>query len=511
MPVPAEEGTVQLTILIDSGSSETLQNQIIRQMQALIRDGQLRPGTPVPSSRALSKQLQVSRNTVAEAYGHLLEEGYLCTRRAIGTFISDTLPEDAIATRTNPLLSRSPSHRRAVNLPLPYTGRGLPGLHRPIDRALSHDFSLGKIDPKSFPDKTWRRLTLECLGGAAERMSEYNDPAGLPQLRQLIANYLGPARGMVVSPEQILVVGGCQQGMNLAAHLLVGSNTPVVMEAPCYRGAAFLFESYGARIIPVPVDDHGLRVSALPAQGAKLACITPSHQFPTGVTLSMDRRLALLDWACRQNAYLLEVDYDADFRYEDSPLPSLYALDRSGCTLYMSSFSHSIGPGLRLGYLVVPRSLIRAATTIKALIDNGQPWLEQAVLTQFIREGSLLHHLKRIRHTYRSRRDTLIAALQRCFPGSRVTGAESGSHVVWRLPPGLPPADELKAIAHANGVGVYPLGDSPSWFYEEYPDHDRILLLGYTLLGEDQINDAVERLRTALANGHPSGPASLEP
>nr|WP_282571451.1 PLP-dependent aminotransferase family protein [Methylonatrum kenyense] len=484
-----------------------MQNQIIRQMQALIRNKQLRPGSPVPSSRELSKQLHVSRNTVAEAYADLVDEGYLCSRRAIGTFISDTFPEDAIAARPGHSSSRSPSHRRAVNLPLPYTGRGKPGLHRPIDRALNHDFSLGKVDSGSFPAGTWRRLTLECLGGAAERISEYNDPAGLPELRQLIANYLGPARGMVVSPEQILIVGGCQQGMNLAAHLFLGTNTPVVVEAPCYRGAAFLFESYGARIIPVPVDDHGLRISALPDQGAKLACITPSHQFPTGVTLSMDRRLALLDWASRHNTYVLEVDYDADFRYEDSPLPSLYALDRAACTLYMSSFSHAIGPGLRLGYMVVPRNLIQAATTIKALTDNGQPWLEQAILAQFIREGGLLHHLKRIRQTYRLRRDALIDALHHYFPGSRVTGAESGSHVVWHLPPGLPPAEDLKAIAHSCGIGVYPLDDSPSWFHQDMADRDRILLLGYTVLTEQQINAAMGVLQAALADQDRIDPA----
>lgn len=489
---------MQLPIRIDSCGTDTLQNQIIRQIQALIRHGQLRPGNALPSSRELSKQLGVSRNTVAEAYGHLLEEGYLYTRPAAGTFISDTLPEQAIATPAITTVPRSPSHQRTANLPLPYTGRGLPGLHRPMDRALRYDFSLGRVDSRLFPEKIWRRLTLECLGGAAERISEYNDPAGLPELRQLIANYLGPARGMVVSPEQILIVAGCQQGMNLAAHLFVGTNTPVVMEAPCYRGAAFLFESYGARIIPVPVDTLGLQVAALPEQGAKLACVTPSHQFPTGVTLSMERRLTLLEWASKRNVYLLEVDYDADFRYDDSPLPSLYALDRSSCTLYMSSFSHSIGPGLRLGYIVVPRSLIKAATTIKALIDNGQPWLEQAILTQFIREGGLLHHLKRIRQAYRSRRNALMSALRRCFPDGRVTGGDSGSHVVWHLPANLPAAAAMKTIARDCGVGVYPLVDRPAWFYQQMPDQETILLLGYTMLDEDQIHTAVEQLHAAV-------------
>ncbi len=494
---------MQLPIHIDSRSGQTLQAQIAEQIQALIRHGQLPLGSAVPGSRELSEQLHVSRNTIAGAYGHLIEEGYLQTRRAVGTFVCDTLPEDAIAAQPPDHLPRKPSHRRAINLPLPYTGRGLPGLHRRVDNSLTYDFAIGKTDANSFPDKTWRRLAVECLGGAATRMSEYNDPSGLPELRQLIANHLGPARGMVVSPDQILIVAGCQQGMNLAAHLFVGSRTPVVLEAPCYRGAAFLFESYGARIVPVPVDEAGIQVGALPAHGVKLACVTPSHQFPTGATLSLDRRNALLEWAGRSGVYLLEVDYDADFRYDDSPLPSLYALDRYACTIYISSFSHSIGPGLRLGYVVVPRDLIRAATTIKALIDNGLPWLEQAVLTQFIRDGSMLHHLKRIRQTYRRRRNTLISALQAHFPGGQVSGAESGSHVVWHLPPELPSAGELGEMAREHGVGVYPLSKGPVWFFEDMPARDRMLLLGYTLLNEEQIDAAVEQLSAAVKGAPP--------
>jgi GntR family transcriptional regulator/MocR family aminotransferase len=338
---------------------------------------------------------------------------------------------------------------------------------------------------------------LDCLGGAPARMSEYNDPAGLPELRQLITNFLGPARRMVVSPEQVIIVGGCQQGLNLAAHLFLGTNTHVVMESPCYRGAAFLFESYGAKLLPVPVDDLGIDVRRLPTQPVKLAYVTPSHQFPTGVTLSLDRRIALLDWAATIGAYILEVDYDADFRYEDSPLPSLHALDRHGCVIYMSSFSRSIGPGLRLGYVVVPRDLIRAATTLKALIDNGQPWLEQATLAQFIRDGSFVNHLRRIRHTYRRRRDCLIAALPRHLGEVAISGTQGGVHLVWRLPRELAPAHEFAASARAHGVGVYSLQDSPACLYGHMEDHGRTLLLGYTSLTQEQIAAGIARLASA--------------
>ena len=489
---------MQLPIRVDLLGVETLQAQIVEQIHHLIRGGQLQPGSAVPSSRELSQQLHVSRNTVSDAYELLIGEGFLYTKRAVGTFVSKPLPEDSISTAPGNLPQRTPSQQRAVNLPLPYTGRGLPGLHKPADPTLLYDFALGRTDARSFPDKIWRRLILDCLGGASERISEYSDPAGLPELRQLITNFLGPARGMVVSAEQVLIVAGCQQGLNLAAHLFVGTNTPVVMEAPCYRGAAFLFETYGGKIIPVPVDELGIDVGRLPEENAKLVYVTPSHQFPTGVTMSFDRRVALLEWAARVGAYILEVDYDADFRYEDSPLPSLQAIDRNSCVIYMSSFSRSLGPGLRLGYVVVPRDLIRAATTIKALIDNGLPWLEQATLAQFIRDGSLVSHLKRLRHTYKVRRDALVSALHRHFGDIHISGMESGMHVLWRLPGDIPLAHKVQGIAHAHGVGVYPLQDSPAHLYEHMKDYDRMLLLGYTPLTEAQIEQGIARLAAAL-------------
>ena len=501
-PAARRNDAVQLPISVDSESPHTLQSQIVEQFHDLIHEGHLPPGSEVPSSRELSEQLRVSRNTVTEAYERLIAEGYLYAQRAVGTFVTKTVPEDSIAARDRQPLDRAPSHPRVVNLPLPYTGRGSPGLHdAATHRVLLYDFALGRIDPKSFPEKTWRRLTLDCLGGAPARMSEYIDPAGLPELRQLITSFLGPTRRMIAPPEQVIIVAGCQQGLSLAAHLFVGTGTRVVMEAPCYRGAAFLFESYGAELVPVPVDELGIDVGRLPERPAKLAYVTPSHQFPTGVTLSLDRRIALLEWAAKVGAYVLEVDYDGDFRYEDSPLPSLYALDRHGCVIYISSFSRSIGPGLRLGYMVVPRDLIRAATTMKALIDNGLPWLEQATLAQFIRDGSLVSHLKRLRATYRKRRDALIGALHRHFGDVEISGAESGMHVAWRLPPALPPAQVVALAARAYGVGVYSLEGSPACLDEHMESRDRILLLGYTSLTEEQIEQGVGKLATAINRG----------
>lgn len=492
---------MQLPISLAHDGTLTLRSQIVDSIRLLIEQGRLAPGSPVPTTRELGKQLGVSRNTISSAYEVLISQGYLCTEPAVGTFVSKTLPDESMRSPAQAFQTRSGSIQRAMNLPLPYTGRGLPGLHRPTPKDVEVDFVFGRSAPHLFPEKAWRRILTECLGGAALRMSEYGDPAGSPELRQLITSYLGPARGMVVSAEQVLLVAGFQQGINLAAHLFIGTGSPVVMEAPTYRGAAFLFESYGGRVLPVPVDAHGIDVGRLPTGRVKLVYVTPSHQFPTGVTLALQRRLALLEWAASTGAYVLEVDHDADFRYEGSPLPSLQSLDRNGCVIYLNSFSRSIGPGLRIGYMVVPRDLIRPALTLKSLMDNGLPWLEQAALTQFIRDGSWETHLKRLRHACQLRRDALIGALRSSIPGVSISGAEAGTHVYVELPRHAPAAAQLQAACRRERVSIYPLADTPAWLYEHVEDHERCLLFGYTHLTEAQIRAGVATLGRAIADG----------
>jgi len=490
---------MQFALHLDPKSKMNLQMQIYEQLAAHIREGRLKPGGVLPSSRDLSRQLGVSRNTVSEAYEKLGADGYINTAPKKGTFVSKTVPEDAMSMGARPLIESSDS-TNSVNLPLPYTGRGSPGLYAPPDTQILIDFRFGRSDAHSFPDKIWRRLLLECLGGASERISQYNDPAGVPELRQLIADYLGPSRGMSVTAEHIIIVGGFQQGINLAAHLMVGVNTPVVMEAPCYRGAAFLFETYGGKVIPVPVDEFGIDVSRLPDHRVKLIYVTPSHQFPTGGTMSLERRMTLLDWAARTGAYILEVDYDSDFRYEGSLLPSLHSLDRNGCVIYLNSFSRSLGPGLRLGFMAIPRDLLRAATTLKALIDNGSPWLEQATLAQFIRNGSLANHLRRLRNTYQGRRDAVKSSIEKHFGEVVVSGDAGGTHMLWELPSQCPPAAELQQTARGAGVGIHPLRSGTVLHEDALPGFERRVLLGYVHLTPAQIDQGFARIADALKN-----------
>lgn len=486
---------MDIPIEIDQSSHQSLQSQLFDRVRGLILRGQLKPGTPLPATRALSDQLGVSRNTVLLAYERLMAEGYLQTRPAVGTFVSFELPEDSLASTGLRSPETNGEGRQAARKPIPFQGRAqaVVNPHR-----LAFDFWVGRPDPHSFPTKTWRRLLNRKVVTAGSRFTEYRDPLGLYELRQAIADHLGPARGVSTTPEQVVVVAGSQEGLNVAARLLIREGTLVVTERPCYQGAAFVFESYRAKLVPVPVDEFGIEVDKLPHGSTRLAYVTPSHQYPMGYTLSLERRLRLLDWAWRVGAYIIEDDYDSDFRYSGSPLTALTGLDSHGCVIYLGTFSKSIGAGLRLGYLVVPRELIEPARTVKALLNNGHPWLDQAVLTEFIAGASYGTHLRRIRQLYRERRDCLVESLQKHFGEVELSGLDGGMHLTWHLPTDFPKAIELQRMAEDHGVGIYSLEGGAAYDYDGSAYSDHAIMLGYSSLTEKQIRAGVERVAAAV-------------
>ena len=275
--------------------------------------------------------------------------------------------------------------------------------------------------------------------------------------------------------------------------------SPVAMENPCYQGAAFLFASYGARLVPIEVDEEGLDVSQLERFSGSLVYVTPSHQFPTGYTMALERRLQLLDWAYRTVSYVIEDDYDSDFRYDGPPLTALAGLDGRGRVLYLGTFSKSIGPGMRLGYVVLPEHLLEQARIVKSLLDNGNPWLEQAVLGDFLREGEFLRHLRRIRSYYLSARDALLESLRENFGKITVSGADAGMHVMWHLPAHLPDALQMQRLALSCSVGLYPLAAAAGYEFEGRRRFgERSLVLGYTALTSAELRDAVARVATRV-------------
>ncbi len=489
---------MQLAVELDPLNGKSLQGQLFESLRRLILSGQLKAGTPVPATRSLCKQLNVSRNTVLLAYERLIAEGYLETRPTVGTFVSSSLPEGSLLLRDDKK-KQGDLERHAARHPVLFSGRHQ-AVVNPNHHRLAVDFWVGRPDPHSFPIKSWRRGLLRNLAKAGSNLTEYRNPAGIEKLRRAIAGHLGPTRGMTVDPEQVVVVNGSQQALNLIARLMVEKGSIVVTECPCYQGAAFLFESHGAQLRPVPVDQHGLDPEKLPREPVSVVYATPSHQYPMGVTLNLNRRMRLLDWAWDTGAYIIEDDYDSDFRYVGSPLTALAGLDKHGCVFYMGTFSKSIGAGIRLGYLVVPRELVGPARTAKALMDNGHAWLDQATLADFISSGSFMRHLRRIRHTYQVRRDCLVEELNRHFGDVVLTGLEGGMHLIWHLPSTLPRAEEVQNIAEGAGVGIYSLGAGASYSYDFAEYDERALMLGYSSVSEPMIRDGISRLAKALEN-----------
>jgi len=492
---------MQIPINVDHDATEPLQQQVFNAIRGLIIEQRLPAGTAMPSSRDLSDQLSVSRNTVLLAYEKLIAEGYLWTRPAVGTFVAKELPDNFLHDndfRDTCECQAGPETTRTSRRPSPGPIR-TQRIVNPNHNRLDVDFWVGRPDPHTFPIKAWRQHIVEHLSTAGRLLTEYGDPRGLPTLRGAIAERLGPARGVGPEADHILVVSGIQQALNLVARLLVRDGTPVVVECPCYQGAAYTLEHYGARLSVVPVDRSGLDTTLLSGIDAKLAYVTPSHQYPMGATLPLERRMRLLQWANERGAYIIEDDYDSDFRYTDSPLPALAGLDRGDAVIYLGTFSKSLGAGLRLGYMVLPGDLVEPAQALKTLFDNGSSWLDQAALADFIASEGYDRHLRRIRSLYRGRRDRLVEALWNAFGPVDLQGMEGGMHLVWRLPDELPSASQTQALALEEGVGVYALDGGAATDFDQLANRDRILLLGYSSLTEEQIEEGVRRLARRLA------------
>lgn len=489
---------MDLALNRNAASGLSLQNQIFEQMRMQILSGRLRVGEPLPATRTLSDQLQVSRNTVALAYERLIAEGYIETRPSVGTFVSSDIPETALKAAAIEM-PHEPSTTKRTTRALSLVRHRAQALVNPHPRRLVADFWIGRPDAESFPIKTWSRLIAERLRSSQGALTEYRHPAGLPELREQIATHLRPARGIVACPDQIIIVGGCQDGLNLVARLLVEQGAPVILESPCYQGAAYLFESFGARLFPVPVDEKGIQSDRLPEIRNGTAYVTPSHQYPLGATLPLDRRLALLAWALRTDSFVIEDDYDSDFRFCGSPLTALKGLDCSERVIYLGTFSKCLGAGLRLGYVVVPPSLAEAARKLKTLMNNGQPWLEQAALADFMSTGGYLRHLRRIRKLYLARRNALVGALRRHFGEVDIIGDQAGMHLIWRLSDRLPPAREVESCALSVGVGAYCLPSAGTVEFSPTPETDRYLALGFSSLSETAIDNGVALLAAALA------------
>jgi GntR family transcriptional regulator/MocR family aminotransferase len=479
-----------------------LYQQLYQALRRAILAGDLAPGARLPSTRAFARELGVSRNTVLLAYDQLLAEGYAAGHTGSGTYVASALPDAMLATSRTASLASTADTGGPLQLSA-YGQRVAEMAVQPPAGVLSHtvslryDFRYGMPAVTEFPQDIWRRLLARRARMASLRSLHYGPPEGYMPLRQAIADYLRRARAVICAPEQVVVVNGSQQALDLVARLLLDVGNGVVIEEPHYLGARQVFFAAGARLITVPVDAEGLDVRALPDTAAqvRLAYVTPSHQFPSGAIMSLMRRLALLAWAERSGAYILEDDYDSEFRYAGQPVEAMQGLDRSGRVIYVGTFSKVLFPALRLGYLVLPMPLVAPFTAAKWLTDRHTPTLEQEVLTDFIREGHFERHLRRARARNAARRTVLLETLAtRLGERVEVSGANTGMHLlVWLHTVAPQQVAELIAAAGRVGVGLYSVAP-----YYLRPPPRAGLLLGYTALTEEEIRTGIQRLAAIL-------------
>ncbi len=454
-----------------------LASGVYAQLRAAILDGRLRPGDSLPATRELARRLSVSRNTVTAAYQRLSAEGFLVGRVGAGTFVAADVP--ALKPRRAP----------AGSVLRPHVSWRVPPVEAETSPELTYDLRIGTPDAKLFPWDVWRRLLARQLRPASKRSAGgLAEPAGHPRLRQAIARYTGIARSVRAGPEDVLVTSGAQQAFDLIARVLLGPGACAAVEDPGYPQARRAFLAAGARVVPVPVDAEGLQVEKLPKE-ARLVYVTPSHQFPLGMPMSLARRAALLQWAERHGAAILEDDYDSELRLDGRPLEPLQSLDRSGRVLYVGTFSKVLLPALRLGFLVAPPSLMPALQAAKAVADSHGAQAPQAALAELIDSGLLGRHIRRVLRTYSARRDRLVLALGRELRDTlEVLPASAGLHLSAWLRDRRADAQALSHAAAAAGVAVQPLTS----FFLRAPRAG--LAFGYGNIPLAKLDEAVRRL-----------------
>ncbi|MBO0861389.1 MAG: PLP-dependent aminotransferase family protein [Chloracidobacterium sp.] len=505
---------MDLPITLDQRSATPLHKQLYDELRRAILTGRLKPGERVPSTRGLSLSLGVSRTTVTQSYEQLLSEGYLRATTGSGTFVGLELPDELLKTlpvekfRPASILRETGSQvtRRQIELSCYGASIADPDPFEPCQMVEPPiNFSTCRPALDEFPLQEWRRLTLKHYRAKDHSMLNYTgESLGYEPLREAIAGYLRHARAVKCDADQVVIVNGAQQALDLISKVLINRGDRVAVENPGYLGARRVFQAHGAELLPAPVDESGIAVDELNSKsksGLKLVYVTPSHQFPTGVTLTLPRRLDLLCWAEKTGAMIVEDDYDSEFRFGSRPIPSLQGLANGDSVIYVGTFSKVLFPSLRAGYLVAAPSLTRLLARAKWLTDLQTPEIEQRVLADFINEGHLERHLRRMRTIYDNRRQTLVRALETHF-GDRVTilGENAGMSLMIRLRSKMND-HEIERLALESGVGL--LSARHYYLGEEYlnnADNDNMVefLLGYAGINERRIREGARRLAKIL-------------
>jgi GntR family transcriptional regulator / MocR family aminotransferase len=481
-------------IAVDRKAPKPLHRQIYDAYRTTIVDGRLRPGQRIPSTRMLASELGISRLPVLNAYNQLFAEGYLESRVGAGTIVSRSLPHQ-------PTGSAAPGGKRASALsgPRPVSLRSsiLPPFERAPWLRGWGAFGVGQVAFDQFPLPIWSNLVARRCRNMGAKSFHYGEPIGAMALREAIASYLRTARSLHCEAEQIMIVSGSQQAIEISARLLLDPGSSVWMEEPGYSFARNAFALAGCHLVPVPVDKEGLDVAAgiKRCRKARVAFVTPSHQFPLGVTMSASRRFQLLNWAENTGSWIIEDDYDSEYRYESLPISSLQGLDASARVIYIGTFSKVLFPSLRLGYVVVPVDLVDRFLLIRHAVDLGPPTFYQEVLADFIREGHFARHVRRMCLLYRERRSALVAEISKQLGAMvDVLGSEAGVHLAVILPKGSHSDLEIAERAARQNLWLWPLSSS---YLNEAPRPGFILGFGCTAVAD--IPHAIGKLRDLLA------------
>jgi GntR family transcriptional regulator/MocR family aminotransferase len=483
-------------IALDYRTKTPMYRQLYDWFRRAIIDGTMRPGQRVPSTRGLAAELKISRIPVLNAYEQLLAEGYFETFVGAGTCVARSIPDEKLS---HPPVKARKGIQQIVEKrgPRRMSRRGTALTHMPaqswLDNLGAFRVSLPALD--HFPIGVWSRLVARHSRMPSRGIMAYGDAMGYLPFREAIAQYLGTVRGVRCDSSQILVTTGSQQALQISAQVLLDPKDPMCMEEPGYPGARQAFMTAGTRLIRVPVDDEGINVAELirRGRGARAVYVTPSHQYPMGMTMSATRRMLLLNWAARTGAWIIEDDYDSEYRFGTRPIASLQGMDTDGRVIYIGTFSKVLFPALRLGYVVVPQDLVPAFSAARDAADIFSSTLYQAVLTDFIREGHFARHIRQMRMLYMDRRRALIKWIHfQMGDMLEVIGAEAGMHLVALLPPGTNDVAVSQKAAQ-GGISAQPL----STCYLRPPTRGG-LILGYGGANAHQIHDGIRKLKMSV-------------
>lgn len=485
-------------ITLDEKSDAPFYRQIYETIRRAILSGGLPSGRQLPASRLLAKQLGVSRMTVVNAYEQLLAEGYLEGRVGAGTFVSAQLPEEFLQASGFKRLERQEKPLPRQVILSGYGSRVAQNSkiilrHHGATALVPFQHGVAALD--EFPFGVWAKIAQRWEKSPPAPVLGYGEAVGFQPLREAVAAHLAAARGVRCTPEQIIITNGTQQALDLIGRIFLSESEDVCIEDPGYVGARDIFAATGARVVPVPIDDEGFDVQTARrrSQKARLVYVTPSHQFPLGVTMSLARRLSLLEWARERDAFVIEDDYNSEYRYSGRPLASLQGLDRDGRVLYVGTFSKTIFPALRLGYLVVPADLLEVFAAARALTDLHSHMIGQAILAEFISERHFTRHIRRMRGMYEGRQQTLVDEARKNLGGLlEVAPAKAGMHLIGWLPDGVSDREVSRRGGEA-GLNLAPVS--------AYCINQKLrggFLLGYTAFNEKLIRQGMKKLARVL-------------